>query len=148
MSKSDFHSGLSALLQADTALSAWSVTHFGQALSVINGVRVETIRPGELPALVLELGDASTGPEVLNHSQRVEDEIHGAIVWHEQDYDDAFTQRLTLPDILIKAVMADPGLDGKVDGAWVSRIEPDRNVNHPEHLMWFTVKGTYSVYNT
>lgn len=146
MSLATFHSGLKARLLADTGLSSWATTHFSKSLTAIDGNRrIKSINQTDVPALIFELGDGDNTEEVGNHYQRPTTEISVVLVWQEQVPETAFAQRLALPDLLIKAVMADGTLGGNVDGAWVSDWSPDRGANHPVQIMRFTVTGMLTV---
>lgn len=146
MSLQAFHSGLKTQLLADTGLSSWANTHFGTGLTAVDGnVPVKTLAKSKLPALVFELGDGDNSEDVGNRIQSPETEMLLAVIWNEQDSGGAFTQRVTLPDLMIQALMVDGTLGGAVSGAWVSGWEPDRAANHPLHVMRFTVTAQYLV---
>jgi hypothetical protein len=149
MSLAAFHTNLKALLLADAGLSAWATTHFGLALTAVDGnVPVEVIRDDELPALIFELGDGTSTILVGGQRQDAATDLLLALVWHEEDPVAAFAQRTALPELLVQAVMADPTLTGVVDGAWVSSWEPDRNVYHPRHVFRATVRGELAIQAT
>lgn len=147
MSLATFHDGLKAALAADTALDNWANSHFGKSLTFVDGnTPIQSLPQDKVPALLLELGDGDNTEEVGNEYQQPETEILGAVVWQEQDRANAFSQRLALPDLLVKAVMADGTLGGKVDGAWVSSWETDKGANHPVQVLRFTVTGQFTIY--
>ncbi|MDY6981163.1 MAG: hypothetical protein SV201_14910, partial [Pseudomonadota bacterium] len=122
MSLKDFKTNLEALLLADTDLIAWVEGHFGAGttLTVINSNRpVANINPKEMPALIFELDDGESNITVGNHRQDNAVALAVAIGWYEQNPDQAFIQRIELPDLMITALMRDHTLSGAVDGAWI-----------------------------
>lgn len=148
MSLAGFHAGLKAQLLADVNLDAWATTHFGRSLTAIDGaVPVAKVQPHELPALVIEMGDAELEPiGVGGDVQGASPEMVMAIVWSEKSPTTAFMQRLTLPELVVGAIMADDSLGGGVDGAWLADWSPDRGANHPTQVMRFTVRADLALY--
>jgi len=148
VSLASYHAQLKALLLANAGLVAWARDNFGSGLVAIDGnVEVERVRPREMPALIFELGNAELEIEVGNYSQTAQAEMLLAVVWHEDDPARAFAQRLALPDLMAKAVMSDHVLAGAVDGAWLSKWESDKGVNHPRHVVRFTISGEFTITN-
>ncbi len=140
MSTAGAFDGLGTVLLADPGLTGWSVTHFGRALTLVNGNRpVETVASQHLPALVLEMGDGQA--EELVHGQQMEtvQELGCALVWNEQNEADAFVQRTALPEIIARALMSNRTLSGQVAGAWLQSWSPDRGANHPRNVFVFAV---------
>lgn len=132
--------GLGVALIADAGLTAWARSHFGRDLKLVNGNRpTERLGASLLPALVVEAGAGRA--EELVHGRQMEavHELNGAIVWHTQDEDAAFVQRIALPDLIATALMADRRLGGAVEGAWLQSWEPDRGANHPTNVFRFAV---------
>jgi len=142
----EFHAALKTLLLADTGLDNWATTNFGSSLTALESNRpVAQINTKLLPALIFEMDDGTTQPQVSGYSQEVQTAELVAVGFVEHDLATAFQRRAEAVDLMVQAVMADPTLGGKVYGAWVSRFEPDRGANHPKYFTLFTVSGEYQV---
>lgn len=146
MGLATFHAGLKAQLLADAGLIAWAATHFKKTFTAVDGNReIDKLEPHEVPAFIFELAEGDTGPEVSNYSQHVTTALQVAVAWFETDAARAFAQRAALPDLMIKAVGADPSLGNNIDGAWVERFEPVRGGRPFVHVLRFSVAGEYNV---
>lgn len=145
MSLPALHANLKTQLQAHIPLASWSTTHFAKALTYIDGnMPVQQLRPAELPALILELGDGEYDPIVVGGKrQLVRAQILLAVVWHEKSALAAFAQRTALPELIASAVRADPTLSGAVAGSWLNEFQTDRGGNHPTHMLRFEVVAQY-----
>ena len=144
MSLVNFHAGASAQIIGNSELDAWMQTKFNRSLRLINGnLPVESIDPDHLPALVCEIGDGELDIQLGGERQEVSGELAFAVVWHEDDRDQAFTQRTELLSLIVKAIGGDHTLSGNVDSAWVSSYSPDQNILHPRHVFAFAVTGLF-----
>ncbi|RCX32077.1 hypothetical protein [Thioalbus denitrificans] len=143
MSLEAFHAGLKARLLSDAGLGAWASGHFSRALTAIDGnIPINTLGDGEVPALIFELGDGE-GQGTDGELQDWVADIHIALVWTEPGPSSAFAQRLELPGLLARAIIADPSLGGSGVVARLSAFESDRGANHPTHVMRATVSAFY-----
>ncbi len=146
-----FINGFIAQLENDTALNGvngWSQTNFNRTLTVVKGnALIEKISTKKLPALIIEIGDFESAPQVSGVSQTTEQDLPFSIVWHEDDDDAAFNQRTPLSRLIIQAVMADHTLGNNVEAAWISEGQSDQNAYHPTHVMRFLVTGQFAVKN-
>lgn len=146
MSLQAFHANLKAQLAADPGLAAWAQTHFGRGFTQLDSNRpISLLRANESPLQIFELDDGSAEAFVGGDEQEVSTAMLVAVGWVETDYSQAFAQRLTLPELVMQAVLADPTLGGAVGGAWVSAWSPDKAANHPKHFMAFTISAEYDV---
>lgn len=147
MSLDAAHPQLVAVLTADAELTAWVTTHFGQALTVLNGNReLKEFRNNELPVLVFELGDGESEP--LNNARYADaaQEIRFGVVWYEPDFDAAFIQRRALPDIMVKALLRNKTLNGTVSEAAVSNWSFAQGVDNPDvHSARFSASLAYGL---
>ena len=117
MSLNNAHTQLVNILTTVAAIIAWVNTNFSQALTVLNGNReLKEFRDNELPALVFELGDGENEPLSKTYGE-VKQQIKFGFVWFEKDFDAAFNQRKTLPDIVLKAIMSKNTLNATVSDA-------------------------------
>lgn len=140
--------GLGTVLMADAGLKAWARQHLDHALHLVNGNRpTQVVVDHKLPALVIEMGAGDSEEQIHGHEMAAVTELQGVIVWQEQDEDAAFVQRIALPDLIAKALMADRSLGGRVDGAWLQSWEPDRGANHPLNVFRFIVAAEYAIDN-
>lgn len=138
--------GLGDVLLADAGLTAWARDVSAHGLHRVDGNRpVENIGQQNLPALVLELGAGTSEEQVHGHEMAAVQELAGAIVWQEQDEATAFAQRMALPPLLARAVMANRRLNNAVDGAWLNDWEADRGANHPLNIFRFTVVAEFAI---
>ena len=139
---------LQTVLAADTALIAWAQDNFNREWTELKANRlVVRLEPKKMPVRIYELMPAETGPEVSNYSQEVLTHIALGVGWYNDDYESAFDQLTALLPLVIQAVMANPTLNGVVDGAWVTKFTPDQSVNHPKHFATFEVAIEYKVNN-
>lgn len=90
-----------------------------------------------LPAWMLEPGDDSTFERAVGSChQGVETEILLALVWHQQDPDTAYRQRLQLREALTALFLRNPAPDGECT-VYVEAQGNDRAANHPTHITTF-----------
>lgn len=144
----DIHTGLIAALTGDAGLTGWAETHFGvgTTLTAIKAnASMDKINVSDLPGIIMEIGDTEAEGLPGNSLHEVTHDIDFAFVWVEQDAATAWTQRLQLHDLVIKALMANASLGVPGAGAWVSRVESDQNVFHPKHVMRFTATTEFHV---
>lgn len=134
---------LKNVLTGDTGIAAWlELVESDASFTVLKGNReIKRIDVRELPALVLEVGRLPLGVEVHGHHSGGQHEMKLSFVWNEDDEATAFERAAELPELVVKAVMANPTLNSSVDGAWVSNIDPDYGYNHPRHSIAFTVSA-------
>lgn len=144
MSVSGFHAALKTQLLADADLTAWARGNFGRVLQAIDGNReIDTLGTNESPALIFEMGEGESAPEVGGQSQHIDLQAQVAIAWHENDAAKAYAQRVALPDLLIRAVLRDASLGEAVDAAWVSAFAPVRGGRPFVHVVRCTVSAEF-----
>lgn len=147
MSLDAAHTQLSSIITSDADVVAWANTHFGKALTVLNGNReLKEFRDYELPALVFEIVNGDSEP--LNNSNYAEtsQEIKFGFVWYEPDFTASFTQRKTLPDLIVKAVLRNKTLNSTVSEAAVNSWSFAQGVNTPEvHSARFSAGIVYGL---
>lgn len=128
---------LKKVLLSDPDIQAFVRDRVGRDLRVIEGtIEIKSIPGNELPALVLEV-DNGTASRTAPRTTEAETSAIAILVWDEQQRERAFSMRVDLPDLFIRAIMRNQtlrvdGTDG-VDAAWVSDWETDRGQKHPRH---------------
>jgi len=139
----DIDSGIAALLAGDAAfladIQALGLGENGEAMapSLLRGFRpVASIGQEHFPCWVMELGDTgSTGVAVGACHQDFQGELLLALVWHQQDPDTAYQQRLGLLPALVRLFLRNPLMgDAAVT---VDAQANDRSANHPTHITTF-----------
>lgn len=89
------------------------------------------------PSWMLEPGDDSTFERAVGSChQGVETEILLALVWHQEDPDTAYRQRLKLRAALTSLFLRNPMVDGDC-AVHVDAQGNDRAANHPTHITTF-----------
>lgn len=78
----------------------------------------------EIPALVLEIGDADIDTLPGARLSQSRWPIHCAIVWRERCPSSAFAARVQLPSLLLDAVLTDVTLDGATAAALPTHFSP------------------------
>ena len=120
-----------------------------------SNVPVEQIPSQELPCLVVEQGDGQTQSitegssqfmDIGGYEQQFSSTLAIALVWRDQDRTRAFEARTRLPEIFARLLLRNP-TPGGVAGAWLTRWEPDRAVNHPLHIWACEIRGDYVTQN-
>lgn len=128
---------LSKVLLADPDIQTFVRDRLGRELSLIEGTtEIGNIPLRELPALILEV-DNGRSTQTAPRTTEAETSAIAILVWDEQQRERAFSMRVDLPDLFIRAIMRNQtlrvdGTDG-VDAAWVSDWETDRGQKHPRH---------------
>jgi hypothetical protein len=147
----DVHDGIAALLAGDATFVAEL-----QALGL--GLNGEAVTPGVVrsfrplaslgqevyPSWVLEPGDAaSAGQAVGSCHQDFQSEVLLGLVWHQQDPDTAYRQRLALLDALVRLFLRNPLVaDSPVT---VDAQGNDRAANHPTHITTFRLLAELTI---
>lgn len=134
---------LETLLKNDAGLATWRTTHFaGKAFTVErSNVAVSAINSNAFPCIVFELGDFESEVVAVGGSiQDNDQDVPFSILWDAQDRATAYTQRIELPELVIKAVMSNKTLDGQAVQAHINKGQSHRGVGHPKHGMTFNVK--------
>jgi hypothetical protein len=143
---------LAAMFAADTDLTAWRTAyHDGKAFTVLRGNRtLVTVQPSQIPALIMDLDPMQVSQRLANQASDVVGGISGSIVWQESNPDDAFTQRVGLPQMIINAVMSDPRLGGSARNAHVIEVMPlDGDASKPNtRLVYFKIAVGWEVQKT
>src|SRR5690606_7206793 len=106
------------------------------------------IRPESFPCWVLEPGDAQTTEQGVGSCHLVQDvETLLALVWHQQDHDTAYNQRLALEDELARLFLRNPR-PGDVGDTVLDASGNDRQANHPFHIVTFRLLSTLQIQRT
>ena len=145
MSLANAYDNLATTLTGDTDLTAWAAP-IGGPLTLFKGNRlVPNLLDTDLPALVLELGDFQAERLVSGRQHELTVAMKFSIAWKDTDYDAAFDRKQALPELVTRAVMGNPDLNGEVSEAWVSGGLADFGYHHPRHAMGFTVTAELRV---
>lgn len=145
-SLADFYTQLDAVIRADAGVQAWlASTAPGATWSLIEGnLPVKRIESHKIPGIGYEIGDAEVQRQT-NGISEISAAINVFFVWHEDDHSAAFSQRQSLIEHMVSALMDKPTLNDAVAGAWIEGMTPDRNIFHPRHSLLFDVAGVYEV---
>lgn len=138
------HAAIDELLRTEAAfvadLQALSLGSSGAAATpkVLHGFRpVRSIGQEHYPCWVMEPGDDQSVEEAIGSChQGFETEIIIALVWHQQDPEIAYQQRLSLLDDVVRLFLRNPTPGGIAD-VRVDACGNDRQANHPTHIVTF-----------
>lgn len=149
---------LEDLLRTDpqfvTDMQAAGLGMTGQAVvpTVLRGNRrFDQLGQEHYPCWLLERGDsrgASHGndggdPQGLILGSDHQDWMTGhelSLVWHQQDYDTALTQREQIVPAVVRLLLRNPGL-GDAHLAFVSNEINDRSYRHPTHTVTLLIEA-------
>lgn len=140
----DLHDAIAELLKNDTEfvsdIGALGLGSNGQPATpkVLRAFRpVRSIGQEHFPCWAFEPGDDSTtGRAIGSCHQELEVEILVALVWHREDPDAAYYQRLRLREALTRLFLRNPSPDGE-STVYVDAQGNDRSANHPTHITTF-----------
>lgn len=142
MSLKTAYDNLATLLTGDIDIKAL----LGASLTVIRGNQeVSRLRPNEMPALILEMGESDLETVVGGHESQGTNEMRISFVWHQKNNATAFGERLDLVPLVTRALLGDETLSGAVAGASVGAVRPDLGMNHPIHAVQFTVNADIEI---
>lgn len=138
------HAAIDELLRTEVTfvadLQALSLGSSGAAATpkVLHGFRpVRSIGQEHYPCWVMEPGDDQSVEEAIGSChQGFETEIIIALVWHQQDPEIAYQQRLSLLDDVVRLFLRNPTPGGIAD-VRVDACGNDRQANHPTHIVTF-----------
>lgn len=137
-----FSQQLVAVLAADEPLQGY----FGKAMPVVEGAEEGPLEDfeGDVPAILVDFGAGEAEVQVGGERSRQETDIGVFVLWDEGKPDRALAQRLELPDLVIRAVMRKPTLNGAVGNAWVAGFayEP---LKRPRHVLTVAVRAQYTL---
>lgn len=147
----DVHAGIKTLLTSDAtfvaAIRALGLGDRGEAVTpgVLRALRpLASLGQEHFPSWVMEPGDAaSTGVAVGSCHQDFQVEVLLALVWHQQDPDTAYAQRLALLDVLVRLFLRNPVVGGAT--VTVDAQGNDRSANHPTHITTFRLVAEPSI---
>lgn len=142
--RKQLHDGLATLLTTEaTFVAAVRALNFGTGGTaatpgVVRGMRDwRKIGQERFPCWVLEPGDSQTVEQGLGSCHIVQEaETLLALVWHQQDHDTAYNQRLSIEDDLARLLMRNPR-PGNAGDTWLDGSANDRQANHPFHIVTF-----------
>ncbi len=155
MSVEALHDAITAALTSDptlvaafTAPIAAGGCGFASAprtvLSNLPMANVRQMNASQLPAWIIEPGEDQAfadeggpyGVTIGNGSQRFTHPLLVSLVWHQDDRDTAYRQRLRIPSLLVQLCLRNDTFDVEgCEGALVRATEPDRAANHPFHVL-------------
>lgn len=138
------HAAIEALLLTDaTFVAAVQALNLGSAGTAATPTLLHAFRPfrsigqEHYPCWLLEPGDDQSVEEAIGSChQTFETEILLALVWHQQDHETAYTQRLALLDELVRLFLRNPR-PGDIADTRVDAAGNDRSANHPTHVITF-----------
>lgn len=118
------------------------------APGVIKGNRpIASLGQERFPTWVMEAGDldgAALSPDsdgdglvVGGHQQTFRVDIPLALVWHQQDPETAYHQRVDLAEQLAQLLLRND-FDGCTN-CWLASAKNDRQANHPTHVAVFVI---------
>lgn len=147
----DLHGGIRSLLTSDAAftaaLQALGLGENGEAVTpgvVLSYRPLASLGQEHFPSWVMEPGDASsTGVAAGSCHQDFQVEVLLALVWHQQDPDTAYAQRLALLDALVGLFLRNPVLGHAA--VTVDAQGNDRSANHPTHITTFRLVAELSI---
>lgn len=151
MSTTDFKTSLQAVLEADTDLTAWRNALDGAPASwtIYDGKHeLETVT--SLPALGFEIGDPELSAREANGKSRlVTCSLFVGVAWSENNEATALAQRMQLPELFAKAIMADKTLAQggapKVEEARVVKVITDLGAIPPYRTAQAEIEAEYTV---
>ena len=124
------------LLQDDAALANWCLNHHHSGLTVIYGnQQTSEITPRDLPGAVVEYGEARLEQEAFHATQYWAQDIVVAFVWATQNIGRALQQRTELLGLLPATIQSNRTLGDTVDSNTLTRLDPDRGINHPTAVL-------------
>ena len=150
--RKQLHDAIATLLTTDApfvaAMQALNLGSHGTPVTpgVTRGMRDwRKIRQEVFPTWVLEPGDAQTVEQGLGSCHLVQDaEVLLALVWHQQDHDTAYNQRLALEDDVVRLFLRNPR-PGNVADTVADASGNDRQANHPFHIVTFRLISTLEI---
>lgn len=130
-----FVAAIQAIALASTSTQAIPVP---ETPGVLHGFRpFRSIGQEHYPTWVLEPGDDQSIEEAIGSChQGFETEVLLALVWHQQDPELAYAQRLQLLDEVVRLFLRNPTPGGIAD-VRVDACGNDRQANHPTHVVTF-----------
>jgi hypothetical protein len=142
--RKQLHDAIATLLVTDASFVAavralgFGATGAAATPQVVRGMRDWRKIPQErLPCWVLEPGDSQTTDQGIGSCHYVQEaEALLALVWHQQDHDTAYNQRLALEDDLSRLFLRNPR-PGNVADTVLDASGNDRQANHPFHIVTF-----------
>lgn len=150
--RKQLHDALATLLTTDVAfvaaVRALNLGARGVAATpeVVRGFRDWKKIPQErFPCWVMEPGDSQTTEQGVGSCHYVQEaEALLALVWHQQDHDTAYNQRLALEDDLSRLFLRNPR-PGDIADTIVDASGNDRQANHPFHIVTFRLLSILEV---
>lgn len=109
------------------------------------------IDSARLPLFLLESGDSDAQAVTNDGSmfgvvgftqQDMACDVLIGVIWHQQDHDTAYAQRLRLETAFIDLLLRHPDVGGAVT-AWVNKVQFDRGALHPTQTAVITVRVEY-----
>lgn len=145
MSLVNAFAGLADVLTQDADLITWA-TAAGGSFSVLKVNREpQQLRPSELPALIIELGDGQIGEPVGGHHQIANPAAECSIVFEQKNFDLAFDLRTQLPELVTQALLRKSSLNGAVRQCWLTGWSSDLGFFYPRHTLSFSVHLQISI---
>ena len=145
------HDAIATLLTTDAQfladVQALGLGSSGEAVApkVLRSFRpIASLGQEHFPAWVMEPGDDETiGRAVGSCHQDLQVEILLGLVWHQQDPDAAYYQRLDMRGPLTALFLRNPSPDGD-STVYVDAQGNDRSANHPTHITTFRLLAEVS----
>ncbi len=132
-----------------TELAALGLGSNGQAIAptkVLKSLRpFKSLGQEHFPCWIIEAGDDQSVEEAVGGChQGFETEVLLALMWHQQDNDIAFNQRVDVPGALTRLFLRNP-MPGGIASVHVDAVGKDRSANHPTHVVMFRLLADVSV---
>lgn len=106
---------------------------------------IQSLGQEHYPAWLLEIGDdESVGRAIGNCHQDFRSEVLLGLVWHQQDYEVAYHQRLQVVPALVRLFLRNGAPVGSA-GIEVDAVGNDRAINHPTHIMTVRLLADVSI---
>lgn len=146
------HDGIADLLATDaTFVAAIQAMGFGTNGEAVTPQVIRAFRPigslgqEDMPCWALEPGDDDTaGRAVGSCHQDLDVEILLGFVWHQQDPETAYYQRLDLREALTQLFLRNPAPAGD-STVYVEAQGNDRAANHPTHIATFRLRAEVAI---
>lgn len=137
-----FSEQLVAVLADDTELQSY----FGKRTPVVEGAEEGPLEDyqRDVPAILVDFGAGEAEVQVGGQRSRQETDIGVFVVWDEAKAARALVQRLEIPDLVIKAIMRKPTLNGAVGNAWVAGFSYEA-LRMPRHVLTIAVRAQYTL---
>ena len=134
-----------------TFVAAVQAMGFGMNGQAVTPQVLRAIRPfaslgqEHFPAWMLQPGDDDTTERAVGSChQGVQVEILLPFVWHQEDPDTAFNQRLDLRPALTRLFLRNPSPDGE-STVYVDAQASDLAANHPTHITTFRLMADVTI---